>query len=167
MATQKKVETVEREELNLDKKITLRNLTNWPTSITRTDNKSVEIMIVPYGSIRLERGEVIAQSQTNNRDINGTDGKGSHATIYIEDEPTRIELGFDSPDGKRKQLVFSDELVKEIFDIKKQDEFEKRFKETFSDTLEKYAVIDAIKRLGINDYAKIRFAERSTGLTIE
>lgn len=167
MAERKEKEVKEEvRELNLDQKITIRNISSWPTTLVRTDNKN-EVSIVPKGSIRIERGEVIAQSQKGNVDINGTDGIGSHATIYIEDEPTRVELGFDSEDGKRKQMIFSDDLVKEIFAIKSQNQFEEKFKETFVGFLEKNAVIEAIGRLKINDYAKIRFAENYTGLKVQ
>ena len=93
------------------------------------------------------------------------DGKGSHATLIIEDSPTRIEVGFE--DGvENKQKVFSDELVKGLFEIRSTEEFQMRFKESIRTRAEKYAVIDAIKRLGINDYAKIRFVEEYTGFRL-
>jgi hypothetical protein len=114
--------------------------------------------------MKIQRSELIAQSQSGNKSFNGLDGKGSHADIYIEDAPTRIELGYETKN--RKQLIFTDELVKNIFSIKDQDEFEKKFKEAFVTILEKMAVMDAINRVGINDNSKIRFAETYTGLKV-
>ena len=40
------------------------------------------------GTLRISRSEAIAQAQNDNKLINGTDGKGSHATVYIDDVAT-------------------------------------------------------------------------------
>ena len=98
--------------------------------------------------------------------IGGVDGKGSHASILIDDAPTRVELGFESEDGTEKQLCYSDELVKEVFAISSQNEFEREFKEKFITRTEFMAVMKAIPRLGINDYRKIRFVEDYTGFKL-
>lgn len=169
MATKdkKENETVtqnEEKELDLDKKVTVKNVTTWTTGFARIEGTG-DVSLVPKGSMKIQRSELIAQSQSGNKSLNGVDGVGSHADIYIDDAPTRIELGYE--DDKRKQMVFSDALVKEIFAIKSQDEYERRFAESFVTLLEKIAVIEAIPRLGINDYSKIRFAEDYTGLKVK
>ena len=157
------IEQNESKELDLDKKVVIKNVTTWHTGFSRIDGTG-DVSLVQKGSMKIQRSELIAQSQSGNKSFNGLDGKGSHADIYIEDAPTRIELGYETKN--RKQLIFTDELVKNIFSIKDQDEFEKKFKEAFVTILEKMAVMDAINRVGINDYSKIRFAETYTGLKV-
>lgn len=161
MATTKPVK-----ELNLDAKITIRSIAAWDTTFKRVDT-TADVVIKPHGTFRLPRSEVMAQVDGGNRLLIGTDGKGSHATLIIDDKPTLIELGFESADGAVKQLCFSDELVKEVFAIADQRAFEATFKEKFVTRSEFKAVMDAITRLGINDYRKIRFAEEHTGFHID
>lgn len=152
-------------ELDLDKKVTVRSIAPWKTTFPRVTEVG-DVIIAPNGTQRLSRNEIIAQHQSGNRLFNGVDGNGSHATLFIDDELTRREIGFESEDGKVKQNVFSDELVKKVFDYRTQQAFETHFKESFITRSEKYAAIDAIKRLKINDYNKIRFAEEYTGFKL-
>ena len=152
----------ERKELDLDKKVTVRSIAPWKTTFPRITEMG-DVIIAPLGTQRLSRNELIAQHQVGNRLFSGIDGNGSHATLFIEDDETRMEIGYDSEDGKTKQNVFSDEVVKKIFDYKSQATFETHFKEAFVTRAEKYAAIDAIKRLKINDFSKIRFVENYTG----
>lgn len=105
--------------------------------------------------------------QNGNRLFTGTDGNGSHATLYIDDAPTRKEIGFDSEDGKDKQVVFNDAAITKVFALKTQSVFEKNLAEIIQTRAEKYAVIQAIKRLKINDYSKIRFVEDYTGFKVQ
>ena len=150
------------EPLNLDEKVTVRSIAGWMTGFARRADGWGDISIMPNGSIRLSRNEIIAQVQSNNKLFNGINGLGSHATLIIEDEPTRYEVGFES-DGK-KQEVFSDNLIKELFERNySQTAFEEEFKKRIVTRAEKYASIEAIKRLRINDYSKIRFVEDYTG----
>jgi len=151
---------------DLDKRVVLKSIAGWSTGCDRiTENGSINI--APFGSVLERRAELIAQFQNNNKAIGGVDGNGSHATWFIDDAETRKELGFDSEDGKTKQVVFSDELVKKVFDYKTQSAFEQHFKDSFVTRAEKKAVMGAIKRLKINDYAKIKFAENYTGFKYE
>lgn len=170
MATRKTTATTtkasEPAELNLDEKVTVRSIAEWETGFVRKSDGVGDITIPPKGSVRLSRNEIISQVQTGNKLLTGIDGMGSHATLIIEDEPTRIEVGFDSADGTRKQEVFSDELVNNLFRITKQDVFEKSFKKSIRTRAESFAIVEAISRLNLNDYKKIRFIEKSTGIEI-
>lgn len=162
MATKVEKEVNEVAELNLDQKITIRNISSSLTGFRRHDNTG-DVTIPPKGSIRLTRSEVLAQIQGGaNHLLLGEDGMGSHATLYIEDAPTRIEAGFESEDGKVKQVILTEAVVKELF-AKKQQDFEKSFPEVVVTTFEKDAVMEIARKLGINDYRKIRFAEQYTG----
>lgn len=159
--TKKVVE--DQPELNLDQKVTIRSIAEWETGFSRIVEGSGDVTVVPHGTVRLTRNEIIAQVQQGNKGFSGFDGKGSHATYYIEDAPTRIEVGFESPDGTIKQLIFSDELIKKLFEIENQIEFEEAFTSAIVTRAEKMAALPSIKRLGLNDYAKIRFVENYTG----
>lgn len=160
-------EKIEREELNLDAKVTVKSIAGWTTGFTRRADGIGDVSIPPNGSTRLSRNEVITQVQNGNRLFAGVDGRGSHATLIVEDAPTRVELDFESEDGKRTQQVFSDDLLKKLFELKSQKTFETRFAEAIVTRAEKYAAINAIKRLGFNDYKKIRFVEQYTGFNME
>lgn len=154
----------EAKPLNLDERVTIRNISDHPVGFSRKSGEGGgDIKIMPEGRERISRNEIIAQVHNNNKLLAGIDGKGSHATLYIEDEPTRIELGFDSEDGSVKQTIFSDEIVKSLFEIKDQKEFEERFKEVIVTRAENFAVMQSIKRQNLNDYRKIRFIEEYTG----
>ena len=153
----------EKKVFDYDKKVAIRSIADWGTGANRiTEGGSINIS--PNGTVMERRSEIIAQHQSgNNKALDGIDGNGTHATWIVDDAETRRELGFDSEDGKTKQLVFSDELVKKVFDYKTQSAFEQHFKESFITRAEYKAVLAAIKRLKINDYSKIRFVENYTG----
>lgn len=160
MAT--KTVTIEKEELNPEQKVTVRSISNAQTGFRRHDN-SGDVTIPPKGSVRLSRSEIMAQVQGGiNWLLLGTDGAGSHATLYVEDAATRRELGFDSEDGKVKQVHLTESAVKELFS-KNQREFEKAFPDVIVTEDEKQAVMEIIRTLGENDYRKIKFAEQYTG----
>lgn len=154
--------TKAKEELNLDTKVTVRNIAGWVVGFARKDGHAGDISVTPEGSTRLTRGEIIAQVQTGNRLFTGTDGRGSHATLFVEDAPTRVEVEFESENGEITQDIFSDEKVKSLFS-ENFAQFKADFGKAFCTRAEKYAVIKAIKRLKINDFDKIRFVEEYTG----
>lgn len=154
-----------KKELNLDEKVTVRSIANWQTTFARIDN-GAGVIITARGTFTLPRNEIIAQCNNGNHLFLGTDNLGSHATLIIDDDPTRIELGFISEDGTKEQLVFSDELLKETFKIQNQAAFEQAFRENFVTRAEHFSAIEAISRLGLNDYKKIRFIEKYTGFEI-
>lgn len=160
-----KKETVEPKPLNLDTKVIVRNIADWDANFARIADGVGDIRIVPYGSVMLSRSEIIAQVQNGNTLLAGIDGAGSHANLYIEDEATRREVGFDT--DEKKQNILTDEKVKKLFAIANQNRFEEEFKKEIITRAEGKALMNAIKRLGLNDYKKIRFAEKHTGFTYE
>lgn len=151
-----------KEELKLDQKVTVRSIAGWNVGFARIEGFG-DLTIAPFGTTRLSRSEIIAQVQNGNRLFTGTDGFGSHPTLIIEDTSTRVELDFESEDGSKKQLAFSDEKMKSLFALKTFNAFKKNFQEAIYTRAEKYAAITAIQRLKLNDYDKIRFVENYTG----
>ena len=156
-----------KKEINLDEKVTVKNLAGWEVSFSRKAEGIGDVLINPNGSYRLSRNEIIAQVQSGNRLFSGTDGLGSHATIFIDDAPTRKEVGFESEDGKTKQKIFSDKLVQKLFGYATQANFENAVQTFIITRAEKYAIIEAVKRLKLNDYSKIRFIEKYTGYKLD
>jgi len=157
---------VQEQELNLDKKVTVKNISDWDVGFKREVENGGDVSIAPFGTARLSRLEIIAQSQNNNALFNGL-GDGEHATLYIDDAPTRVELGFESANGKKKQVIFSDDVVKKLFKIDNQEEFEKAYYNAIRTRAERRAIVAAISRLKLNDYSKIRFIERATGFNVK
>ena len=151
---------IQQEELNLDVKVTVKNIAGWNVGFSRKVDGYGDVNIAPNGSVRLSRNEIIAQVQNGNKLFAGVDDFGSHATLYIDDTATRRELGFETDDNK--QLVFFNINIKKLFD-KGQKAFESEFVKMIYTRAEKYAVMEAMRKEGINDYLKIRFAENHTG----
>lgn len=153
-------------ELNLDTKVTVKSLAGWDTGFARVVDGIGDVNIAPEGTVRLSRNEIISQVQTGNKLFSGVDGIGNHATLFINDKATRIELGFESEDGTVKQDFLDEDKVKKLFDIKTYERFESSFREAVQTRAEKYAVMQIIKKLKLNDYSKIRFAENYTGFKL-
>ena len=150
------------EELNMEQKVTVRNIAGWPVGFRRIETQG-DVMIPKEGTVRLSRSEIIAQTQSGNRLFNGIDDRGSHATLYIEDEPTRLEVAFDSKEEKRTQTMLRSDVVKKLFDYKTMKTFEDKLQEYVVTRAEKYAITEIIKKLKLNDFEKIRMVEHYTG----
>ena len=156
---------MENEELNLEKKVTIRSIAPWPTGFKRFDAIG-EVMIPSNGTVRLSRNEIISQIQNGNTLLNGIDSRGSHATLIIEDQPTRVEVDFESEDGKVKQKVLTEDIVTKLFSYKTTKSFKDNLEKFVVTRAEKFALIDKIKKLKFNDFEKIRIVENYTGLKI-
>lgn len=154
------MEKKEVKELNLEQKVTVKNIAGWTVGFSRKLDMFGDVVIAPNGSIRLSRNEIIAQAQSGNKLFTGIDGKGNHATLIIDDEPTKEELEFDS------QIVYSEKSILDLFK-KAQSVFEKEFVNLIRTRAEKYAAMCTIKKNKINDYSKIRFVENYTGYRLE
>ena len=70
-------------ELNLEEKVTVKNIAGWTVGFKRIESQG-DVTIPKEGTVRLTRSEIIAQTQSGNRLFNGTDDRGSHATLYID-----------------------------------------------------------------------------------
>jgi hypothetical protein len=156
-------EKVENIEVNLDEKVTVRNIAGWEVGFSRLSEMRGDVTVPANGTTRLTRNEIIMQTQNGNRLFLGIDTIGSHATIYIEDEYTRKEAEFDSVDGSRKQNVLTDEKVKNMFNIKSDNSFEKGLHDEIITRAEKWAFMQIVKKLKINDYSKMKIVEKYTG----
>lgn len=157
------IEKPVEEDNRLDKKINVRSIAPWITGAPRVTTNG-DISVPPKGTVLLSREEVIAQAQNGNRLINGTDSVGSHATWYIDDVFTRSELSFDIPDENKSQIFLTRNIVKEIFAIKSQKDFESEIENRVVTRAEKAYLIECIKEFNFNDYRKIDFCVKYTGI---
>lgn len=157
------IEKPVEEDNRLDKKINVRSIAPWITGAPRVTTNG-DISVPPKGTVLLSREEVIAQAQNGNRLINGTDSIGSHATWYIDDVFTRSELSFDIPDENKSQIFLTRNIVKEIFAIKSQKDFESEIENRVVTRAEKAYLIECIKEFNFNDYRKIDFCVKYTGI---
>lgn len=155
-------EMSETKELDLEKKVTVRSIAPWTTGFQRIESNG-DVTIPPEGTVRLTRSEIISQVQNGNRLFCGTDERGSHATLYIDDDATRIEVEFDSPEEKRTQTIVTSELVHKLFNYKTLKTFEEKLKEYVVTRAEKCAILQIIKKEKLNDFEKIRLVENYTG----
>jgi hypothetical protein len=161
--TESKHEELTPKEVNLDEKVTVRNIAGWDVGFARLSDMRGDVIVPANGSVRLSRNEIIMQTQNGNRLFLGTDTIGSHATLYIEDEYTRVEVEFDSIDGKRKQDVLTDEKVRKMFEIKSDKSFEDSLSKNIVTRAEKFALIKIVEKLKFNDYSKMKLIEKYTG----
>ena len=72
--------------LNLEEKVTVKNIAGWSVGFARLADMRGDVVIPAEGTVRLSRNEIIMQTQNGNRLFTGTDTRGSHATLFIEDK---------------------------------------------------------------------------------
>lgn len=155
-------------ELNMEQKVTVKSIASWTTGFKRIESNG-DVTIPPRGDVRLSRSEIISQVQNGNRLFTGIDERGSHATLFVDDDDTRLELEFDyiGEDEKlHKQNVLTSDSVKKLFALKSMKSFEEKIKELIVTQAEKRALVDIINKEKINDHEKIRIAEKYTGYKI-
>lgn len=162
-ADENAVSTVDFDDIDLDKSVPIHNIAGWNVTFALR-NQGGDMLLTKKSKQRLSRNEIQAQIYNGNKLIGGTDGSGSHATIYIDDKATRIWLGFETPD--KPQRIFTDDVAKKLFNMS-QTEFEKELPNYVVTDDEKYALNEAIERLGINDYRKIIYASKYTGYPLK
>lgn len=143
-------------ELNMDEKVTVVNIAAWDVGFPNL-TKAGDTTIAPYGKTRMRREEIEAQVMNGNRLFNGIDHKGSHATLLIQDAPTRAYLEFDT--DSEKQVVLTDEKIKAWFELKTFKAFEKNIRENVITMAEKSYLLNAIKRMKFDSYEKVSFCQ--------
>lgn len=150
--------------LDMNENIMIKNLCEWNLFFKRI-NGIGDVKLPPKTSYRIDRGEVYAQVQSNNKMFTGDDGNGSHARIFIDDKDTRIDLNFETE--KEPQNIITEEKVKAVFAIKGKSAFEKAVKELVKSYAEKATLISLARKLNINEYDKIKYIEEYTDMKFE
>ncbi|MFQ7208609.1 MAG: hypothetical protein ACLRPZ_04105 [Coprococcus sp.] len=149
------------DEYKPEKKVLVKSIARWTTGFQRIESNG-DVTIPPLGTVRLQASEIISQVQNGNLLFNGTDGQGSHATLFIDDKATRIEANYESEDTF--QHFVTKDLVKNIFEEVDQKDFEESIKENIKTRAERAFLMSAIKDLKLNDYGRIAFCIDYTGI---
>ena len=159
--------TIQEKALNLEEKVTVRNIAGWNVGFARLSDMRGDVVVPAEGVVRLTRNEIIMQTQNGNRLFTGIDSRGSHATLYIEDKATRVEVEFESEDGDQVQDILTVDKVKGLFALKSEKSFNEKLREAIVTRAEKYALIKMVRKLKLNDFSKIRAIEKYTGYKYE
>ncbi len=152
--------------VNLDEKVVVKNLCEWDLHFKRLETIG-DFKLPRKGVNRLTRAEIQAQVYAGNKMFAGTDGKGSHAKIYIDDKDTRVLVGFEDEEGTEKQDILDDEKIKKILDYKTLNTFKKHVQESVLLQSEKLFLFEEAKRQKLNDFEKIKFIEEYTGFKFD
>ena len=152
------------DSLNMSENIKIKNLTSFPVGFRRI-NGSGEVNLPPLTTIICDRAEIVSQVQSGSILFCGENHDSSHAYIYIDDKDTRLYTGLETE--SEPQSIISEEKVKAAFAIKTNKAFEKAIAELAVTFSEKKFLVETIKKLGINDYNKIKLVEKYTGIKVE
>lgn len=150
-------ETVSNKKLDMDEKIVLRSIANWTVGFNKIESMG-EVNINAHGTTRIPRAEVISQYENGNKLIVGS-GNGKHATIYIDDKPTRDYLEYQGE-------LINKKLITQIFDIEGLNDFREKINDTVKTRAEKLLLISLIRECKFNDFNKIRECEIICGKNV-
>lgn len=152
------------EPFSPEKKVTVKSIADWDTGFKRIESIG-DVQIPANGSVRLSASEIVAQVQNGNTLFRGNDGCGSHATLYIDDKATRIEVDFETENTTQKFIT--NKLVKQLFSEKSRENFERGLRDLVVTRAERYTIINIIRKEKLfNDYEKVRAVEDYTGLRV-
>jgi hypothetical protein len=113
--------------------------------------------------VNLERTQPDHIIQVLNRVLGNADTYGAQH-IYIDDKETRIYVGLETEE--QPQSIISEDKIKAAFACKTNKAFEQAISELAVTFSEKKLLVESIKKLEINDYKKIKFVEKYTGMAI-
>jgi hypothetical protein len=147
--------------INKDNLTTVVNLCDWDIHF-KLQNTVGDAIIKGNGTKEMFVSEISSQVNNGNPFFVGTDGRGSHAKVYIKDDELRKELQFDNEEGK--QIVLDNEKCKYILELKTDKSFEDNVEKYVSENHEKQRIMNMARKLKINDYNRISFLEKITEL---
>ncbi|MBS4162197.1 hypothetical protein GWP49_34665, partial [Klebsiella pneumoniae] len=148
--------------IDLDKKISIKNLCAWDLYFKKLESHG-DFRLPANGIRQITVGEVQSQVYDNVKMFIGTDGKGSHAKVYIDDKETRVHLGFEAEEKGSEQNVNTPERIKQILSYKTLKAFKENIENEIKPESEKAQLIEVAKKEKLNDYEKIKFIEEYTG----
>lgn len=151
--------------IDYSKKVVVRNLINANVAFRGIDTQR-DIVISPLSKTPLPISEVMAQIYAGNKLFVGTDRKGSHARLYVEDKEIRIEAGFETEDNTVQQVIVDESTIKALFDIKTASAFKKALASKIKTEPEKQLIISVIQSGNVNDYDKVKMVEDYLGRNI-
>ena len=147
-------------ETRMKEKVKVTNLAPWPVYFSRKLTNG-DVKVPANGTVPLDRMEAEAQLYECNRLLVGLDGYGAHAHLIIDDAELKAQFGIPE-----EQRVLSDEVLDKVFDLKSMSAFTKKVDELVVMDYERHRLIDYIQRKKVNDFAKVRYAEKVAGVTV-
>jgi len=142
--------------MELTDKVRIKNLCAWPLYFRRSNGMGdIKIPANAKDYAGLDVAEVQTQIQLGNPLFvgDGSSNQGDHARLYIIDDKQRKELlGYDA-DSTEDSLVLSVDTMKELFAIRKKEDFQKRLGELVSTVAEKKMIATIAKEAGGDDVA--------------
>jgi hypothetical protein len=140
--------------MELTDKVLINNLCAWPLYFRRLNGVGdVRIPGKAKNFTGVDVAEVQMQIQSGNNLFVGTDGTGNHARVQIVDEKQRKALlGYDM-EGADDAVMLTVETVKELFAIRKKEEFQKRLEALVTTPAEKKMVEQLAHEAGGDEVA--------------
>lgn len=150
--------------INMNDKSKVKNLAPWDVSWLRTNG--TDEFIKGNASVYIANDELEMQRDAGNRFFVGTDGLGSHATVYIENPEMREYLNFDSKEENREQFILNDDACQKLFDYKTIKKFKEKLVEDVITNQEKTKIVDYAIKVKLNEFDKVQALEEHTGLKV-
>jgi hypothetical protein len=151
--------TSDKKILDMTKKVEVCNTTAIDTYVRCTE-RNYDAKIPKKNSTYFTIGEILAQVYSGNPDFVGIDKKGSHASLYINDKDVRIEVGFDSPDGKKSQEKVDEQSIINLFSIDNMAAFVEALQNKVRTMGEQQTLKEIIASDRINAHDKIETAKK-------
>ena len=152
--------------VNMNDKSKVVNLCDYPVSWIRKTSTGDE-WIKAGGSTVIVNSELEVQKDNGNKFIIGSDGLGSHASVYIENEELREQFGFDSKEEKRNQLIINDEKCNYILGLKTPSSFKKNLEDNIITEQEKMKIMNVARKIKLDEFSKIQVLEEYTGMSFK
>lgn len=148
--------------VDMDKRSSIKNLCPWAISF-KLENSRGDVFLEAGKKTTINNQEIVTLCENGNVMFVGTDN-GNHARVYIENSELRKYVGFDSEDGKKKQIILDDETCQKILDYKTLSTFKQNIEKTIVGDHEKHIIMDYARKIKLNDFDKISILEDYTGL---
>ena len=152
-------ETQERKDLDLTRKVTVKNMTNLDTYVILMERPG-SIKVPRKGTALFTIGELMQQYYASVITFVGPGRDGSHADLYIMDKDVRVECGFETDDGKRVQEVNDEKVITDLFNIEKIDVFYDSLKRKIITLGEKQTLRSIISSGKVDSHEKIQIAQK-------
>jgi hypothetical protein len=142
------------------RRVEVRNLGDAHVAF-RAANTPRDVVIPPRGKVFLAADEIMAQIYAGNRLFVGSDGKGSHAGVFVEDEAVREEAGFEG------QEALDLEAIRALLEATPSEGLRAALEEKIVTGPEKRRLRSALESGEINDHGKVMIARSHLGLAID
>jgi|GEM_PF-6052913 len=145
--------------LDLSKKVVVRNVTNIPAHFVAVIGGRYDAQIPARGEITLTTEEVMHQIRTNNPLFIGysREKKGHHAELYIDCPDIRREAGFET-DNYKQELMTMESMVN-FFETPRLAELKRALRHKILTWNDRQLLMTAIKENRITNYERVQVAQ--------